>query len=182
MDLAYAWFLYREGDARGSNDIVRRLSHIRFELQRQHNWGFSDVTYTMRLRWLQELLGIPEGAVRQAGDEREEAYVRVEGAARELGRLRALASRGAVADDRQSLLRSFLLFHNRPARFPRVRPGDNFIIQTSRSEIYEQVGALAKAMGSRGLRALRDMVLELTSGPTASQFPPNHRRQFSHLF
>ncbi len=182
IDLAYAWFLNRQGDQTGAGSIVVRLSHIRFELQREHSWGFSDVTYTIRLRWLQELLGIPEGAVREAGDEREEAYVRVERTARELGKLRGLASKGEFADDGRTLFRSLLLFHNRRAEFGTLRPGHNFIVQTSRNEIYEQVGALAKAMGSREVGALRDVVVDLTAGPTAAQFTPHHRRHFAQLF
>ena len=182
VDLAYAWFLHRQGDQEGARGIVGRLRHLRFEVQRQHSWGFSDVTYTMRLRWLQELLGIPEGAVPGAGDEREEAYVRVERAARELGKLRALASKGEVAGDRRTLFRSLLLFHNRPAYFGTLPLRHSFVVQTSRKEIYGKVGALAKAMGSREVSALRDVVVDLAAGPTASQFTPHHRRHFARLF
>ena len=85
IDLAYAWFLNRHGDQAGATKIIGRLPHIRFELQREHSWGFSDVTYTIRLRWLQELLGVPEGVVPGASDKNEEAYVRVEHTARRLG-------------------------------------------------------------------------------------------------
>ena len=56
LDLAYAWVLNREGDRVGAGQIVGRLSHIRFQSDREHSWGFSDVTYTIQLRWLQELL------------------------------------------------------------------------------------------------------------------------------
>ena len=45
-----------------------------------------------------------------------------------------------------------------------------------------QVSKLAKAMGPVGLSALRDVVLDLTSGPSAAQFTPYHRRHFARLF
>ncbi len=182
IDLAYAWFLNSQGDQVGAGRIIRRLSHIRFQVARDHSWGFSDVTYTIRLRWLQELLGIPEGAVPGAADESEEAYVRTEGTARHLGKLRALASKGEVADDRHALFRSLLLFHNRPVHFSKLRPGHNFIVQGSRNAIYKQVGTLAKVMGRREVSALRDVVMDLVAGPAGPQFNPHHRRHFAQLF
>ena len=165
-ELAYAWFLYHQGDRSGAARIINRLSHIRFETQGEHSWGFSDITYTIRLRWLQELLGVPEGVVPGATDEREEANVRVEQTARQLGYLLAHAAKGQVPGDRHALFRSLLLFHNRPVHFsePSPRHGDDFILQTSRNAIYKQVSKLAKAMGSSGLSALRDIVMDLTSG------------------
>ena len=183
IKLAFAWFLYHQDDRLGAARIISRLSHIRFETQREHSWGFSDVTYTVRLRWLQDLLDIPEGAVPGVTDEREEAYVRVEQTARQLGCLLALAAKDQVPGDRHALFRSLLLFHNRPVQFsePSPRYGDDFILQTSRNEIYEQVSKLAKAMGPDGLNALRDAILDLTSGPGAMQFTPHHRRRFARL-
>lgn len=182
--LAYAWFLYHQGDESGAAQIISHLSHIRFEEQREHDWGFSDVTYTIRLRWLQELLDIPEGAVPGTADEREEACTRVEQTARQLGYLLAHAAKDQVPGDRHALFRSLLLFHNRPVHFsePSSRHGNDFILQTSRNLIYRQVSKLAKAMGPVGLNALRDTVMDLTSGLGAAQFTPHHRRHFARLF
>ena len=182
--LAYAWFLYHQGDESGAAQIISHLSHIRFEEQREHDWGFSDVTYTIRLRWLQELLDIPEGAVPGTADEREEACTRVEQTARQLGYLLAHAGKDQVPGDRHALFRSLLLFHNRPVHFsePSPRYGNDFILQTSRNVIYRQVSKLAKTMGQNGLSALRDTVMDLIAGPSASQFTTNHRRQFAQLF
>ena len=182
IDLAYALFLNRHGDQAGATQIIGRLPHIRFEPHRErHSWSFSDVTYTIRLRWLQDLLGVPEGAVPGA-TEHEEAYVRVERTARRLGYLRALAAKGQVPGDRHALFRSLLLFHNRPVHFSTVGPNYNFFLQTSRNTIYEQVARLANATGPGGLSVLRDVVLELTFGPSATQFTPHHRRRFAQLF
>ena len=184
IDLAYAWLLHRHGDREGATEIVSRLPHIRFELGRHsHSWGFSDVTYTIQLRWLQEILGVAEGEVPQAEAERDEARLRVEHVARQLGSLRALAERGEVQDDNSELFRSLLCFHNRPIRFSTESSHNNPIAQVSRTSVYEQVSRLAQAMGQPGLNALRDVVLELTSVESiGEQFIPSHRRQFAQLF
>ena len=180
--LAYAWFLYQHGDRSGAAQLIRHVPHIRFETQREDNWGFSDVTYTIRLRWLQELLGVPEGTVPRAKDESEEAHVRVEQAARQLGSLRAGVEKGEVPSDRQALFRSLLLFHNRPVYFAELSQRHDLILHASRDAIYGQVSKLAKAMGSAGLNALRDAVMDVTAGPSAPQFTPYHRRHFALLF
>lgn len=183
IDLAYAWFLYRHGEHAEATAIIRRLRHIRFDPhQERHSWGFSDLTYTIQLRWLQEFLGVPEGAVPGAADKREEAYVRVEQTARQLGYWLAQASGSQVQAERHELFRSLLLFHNRPVHFSTLGPHDDFILQRSRNAIYEQVSILAKAMGPDGLSVLRDVVMDLTTGPGETQFTPHHRRHFAKLF
>lgn len=182
VKLAYAWWLSQHGDQEGAREIISRVPHIRFEMGEGHNWGFSDVTYTIRLRWLQEFLGVPVGAVPGVGDESEEAHVRVEQAARQLGTLFARVEKGEVPGERHTLFRSLLLFHNRRVHFSGLRPGHDFIVHTSRNAIYGQVSKLAKAMGSVGLSALRDAVMDVTTGPSAPQFTPYHRRHFALLF
>ena len=182
VDLRYAWALYSRGERALAQDIIKRLRHIRLEVSRRRGWGLSDVAYTVRLRWLQALLGVPEGEVPKAKDAHEEAYVRVERTARRVGEWRARVARGEVPADHRSLLRSFLLFHNQRVHFDAVSPSQNFVLQTSRREIYEELAGLAKAMGARGLGALRDLVTELADGPAGVQFVPHHRRYFARLF
>ena len=182
VDLAYAWFLNTQGEAAGARQIVRRIPHIRFQSDRRHSWGFSDVTYTVRLRWLQEMLGIPEGGVPTATDDIQETYVRAEVTARYIGELRALASCGAGVEDRHALFRQLVLFHNRSVHFERVRLSHTFMLERWRGAIYEEIGALAKAMGCRELEALRDVVVDLVRGPAGPQFSPRHRRYFAQLF
>ncbi|MDE0390000.1 MAG: hypothetical protein OXI75_14975 [Rhodospirillales bacterium] len=182
IELAYAWFLYHRGDRATATEIISRLSHIRFRLDQEHSWGFSNVTYTIQLRWLQELLDIPEGAVPGATNEREEACVRVEQTARQLGCLHALVEKAQIPGDYHALFRSLLLFHNRSVHFKELSPHHDFILRTSRDEIYEQVSKLAKAMDPVGYSTLHDVVMDLTSGPSATQFTPRHRRHFAQLF
>jgi len=183
IDLAYAWFLYRCGDQAHALEIVSRLPHIRFGTHREtHSWGFSDVTYTVRLRWLQELLGVPEGAVPGVADDRDEAHARVERTARYLGQLRALVAKGLVPGERDVLFRSLLLFHNQPVHFGTLRPHHDYVLQTSKNAIYRQVMKLAEAIGPGGLGVLRNLVLDLTAGPASGQFTPYHRRYFAQSF
>ena len=103
--------------------------------------------------------------------------------ARQLGSLMASAERGEVPHDYSELFRSLLLFHNRPIHFSTQGSHHDPIALVSRTSVYEQVSRLARAMGQRGLHALRDAVLELTSGASVGeQFIPPHRRQFAQLF
>ena len=95
FSLALAKHLYRAGDHDGARAIVSGLAHIRFDaLQKGHALGFSDTTFTMDLRCLQELLAMPEGPVPGVKDDREEALARIESAARQLGIMLAAAKAG----------------------------------------------------------------------------------------
>ena len=183
-DLAYACFLEGCGEETRAVEVVRRLQHIRIaeHRRRRGGWKFSDVAYSVTLRRLQEALGVPEGPVPGVADPGEEAYARVERTARQVGRLFALAKSGEVAGDRSELLRSLLLFHNRPVRFGAVKQQERFVLHASRWEIYEQVMELARAMGRGGIEVLRDVVGELVSGPSARQFWPQQRRDFGEFF
>ena len=105
----------------------------------------------------------------------------MEKTAREIGYLLALVAKGKVPSDCHTLFRSLLLFHNRPVHFSTLHP-HHPIAQTSRNAIYRQVSRLAKEMGASGLSILRNVVLDLTTGSTATQFTPHHRRYFAQLF
>ena len=71
FSLALAKHLYRAGDHDGARAIVSGLAHIRFDaLQKGHALGFSDTTFTVDFRCLQELLAMPEGPVPGVKDDR----------------------------------------------------------------------------------------------------------------
>jgi len=136
IELAYAWFLANHGYRVEAEGIVRPLRHIRFEFYRDnHVWGFSDVTYTVRLRYLQELLAIPEGVVPGIKDESDEAYARIEVAARELGYFQAVASNQTTITQLRTWFRSLLLFHNRALQFPTFDWRNNHMVTTAKGAI-----------------------------------------------
>jgi hypothetical protein len=183
IELAYAWCLTRLGHVDEARRVAGGLRHIRFEaIPEARSWGFSDVTYSVRLRWLQERLGLPEGPVPGVTDDRDEATARAERTARQLGHLRALVAAGQGPTQREELFRSLLLFHNQAVAFATIRPHQDYVLNRSRRAIYEQVAALAGAMGPHGLSALRSAVLDLTTGPARTQFTPSHRRYFAEFF
>ena len=181
-DLAYAWFLNCQGDRANATEIVSRLPRFRPELGRENWWDSSFITYIVRLRSLQELLGVTQAEIAVDTNERDEAFARVERVARQLGCLLVQAVRGQIKGDRYALFRSLLFFHNRPVHSSTVDPIYRFALGKSRIVIYGHISELAKAMGASGLCVLRDVVLDLTAGPTATQFTPCHQRQFAQLF
>ena len=97
INLEYARYLYREKELEKSKEIVTSLSHIRFDNYRNtHHFGHSDISYTVTLRCLQELLGVPEGDVPDVTKDSEEAYARIEHTGREIGELLASAIKGEI--------------------------------------------------------------------------------------
>lgn len=183
IGLAYAWFLFKQGRRDDAENVVRMLRHIRFEAYRErHSWGFSDVTYTVRLRCLQELLAVPEGPVPDIKDDTQEGNARVEGTARKLGHLRALTRTRSPIPQRDVTFRSILLFHNQPVQFATIGRHQDHIVETSKNAIYRELAGLATAMGADAVAILRDVFLELTSGPAAAQFTTHHRRYFARVF
>lgn len=180
IDLAYAKFLYSQGDNNKAKEIVNRLPHIRFDrVQSHHSFGFSDISYTVTLRCLQELLGIPEGTVPGVNDDSEEAVARVETTARQLGVYFATVKMGKSIPDLPNSTRSLLLFHNRPVAFPEFDWRANYVVTQSKKGIYRHILRLALAIGKKGVESLRDILLELVNGSAGAQFTPHHRRFFA---
>jgi len=133
----------------------------------------------MDLRCLQVLLGMPEGPVPGVKDEHEEALARIEAAARQLGIMLAAAQAGQAIPDLRGAFRSILLFHNRPVRLPEYDWRNNYMVGQSKKGIYRQLSIVASAFGTKGVKALRDTVLEIIAGPAASQLSAHHRRSFA---
>lgn len=178
--LALATHLYRLAEHDDARAIVAGLVHVRADvLQKGRSLGFSDTTFTVDLRCLQELLGIPEGAVPGVKDDGEEALARIEAAARQLGILLAAAKAGKVIADLQNFFRSILLFHNRQVSLPDYDQGKNYFVAQAKKDIYGQLVRVARAFDKKGVVALRDTVLDVFAGPAASQFHPHHRRYFA---
>jgi hypothetical protein len=180
IDLAYAKFLYSQGYSNEAKEIVTRFAHIRFDgIRNNHSFGFSDISYTVTLRCLQELLGLPEGPVPGVKDDGEEAYARVEMTARQLGVLFAAVKRGKTIPNLNTTMRSLLLFHNQAVAFPEFDWRNNYVVTQSKKGIYRQIVRLAIAIGKEGVESLRDILLELVNGPASAQFAAHHRRYFA---
>ena len=180
FSLALAKHLYSAGDHDDARAMVSGLAHIRFDtLQKGRALGFSDTTFTVDFRCLQELLAMPEGPVPGVKDDREEALARIEAAARQLGIMLAAAKAGKAIPDLRGSFRSILLFHNRPVSLPTYDWRNNYMVGQSKKGIYRQLSRVASAFGKKGVEALRDSVLEITAGPAASQLAAHHRRDFA---
>jgi hypothetical protein len=178
--LALAKHLYRVGDHDDARAIVAGLAHIRLDaLEKRHALGFTDTTFTMDLRCLQELLAIPEGPVPGVKDDGEEALARIEAAARQLGIMFAAAKTGKSIADLRDSFRSILLFHNRPVSFTQHNQRNNHLVGQSKKDLYGGLLSVARAFGKKAIEILRDSVLEIMAGPAASQFVPYHRRYFA---
>jgi len=180
IDLAYANFLYSQGYSNQAKEIVKRLAHIRFDgIQNNHSFGFSDISYTVTLRCLQELLGLPEGFVPGVKDDGEEAVARVETTARQLGVLFAAVKRRETIPNLKTAMRSLLLFHNQAVVFPEFDWRNKYVVTLSKKSIYRQIVRLAVAIGKEGIESLRDILLELVSGLAGAQFLAHNRRYFA---
>ena len=183
IDLAYAKFLHRKGDSNQATKIVEGLAHIRFsKISNSHSFGYSDISYTVTLRCIQELLGLPEGSVPGVKDDDEEAVARVERAARQLGILFAQVKSGKAIPNLNASMRSLLLFHNLSVKFPEFDWRQNYIVTQSKKDIYREIVRLAIAIGQRGIESLRDAFTEIVRGPAGAQFAAKHRRYFAEEF
>jgi hypothetical protein len=172
--------IYRPVVSMTSRAMVSGLAHIRFDtLKEGHALGFSDMTFTMDLRCLQELLAIPEGPVPGVKDDHEEALARVEAVARQLGIMLAAALAGKAIPDLRGAFRSILLFHNRPVSLPEYDWRNNYMVDQAKKSVYGQLSRVTNAFGKKGVEALRDTLLEIIAGPAASQLAPHHRRDFA---
>jgi hypothetical protein len=178
--LAWAKHMYRSGDLDGARTVASELAHVRFEpLKKRLSLGFDDTTFTVDLRCLQELLAIPEGPVPGVKDRREEALARVEAAARQLGVILAKAIDRKDIPDLRGSIRALLLFHNRSVSLPEYDRGWNYAVVQSKMDIFKQLSRVARLLGKKGAEALRDTVLEIATGPGASQLAAHHRRYFA---
>jgi hypothetical protein len=183
MQLRFAKVLYDVGCTEKARNIISSLKHIRFDyFQSRHVLGFSDVTYTVMLRCLQELLDLEEGVLPSIKDDRDEAIARIEVASRRLGISFARVLAGKPIVNLREMYRSILLFHNRPLVFDEYDRHQNYVVAQSKSQIYGQLVELAILIGENGIEALRDEFLEIVQGPAGAQFTPEYRRQFAAVF
>lgn len=180
--LQFAWILYETKDYEQARLVVSSLKHIRFDYLNSQPRGFSDVSFTVELRCLQDLLGVDEGAVPSVENEREEAMARVEKAARLLGSLFGKVLKGESIASPPDVFRATLLFHNLPVMLSEYDWHQGYAVRQYRPCIYAQLLRLATRIGSDALAVLRNEFVQIVSGPASNQFSPECRRQFAHAF
>jgi hypothetical protein len=183
VHLLFAKLLFNLECFEDSASIVSQLKHIRHDdFNNQHGSEISAISYTVQLSRLQVLLGLEEGPLPTILNGREEAFGRIEVAARQIGKLEAGVLKEDSIADLRGILRSLLLFHNRQQVFAEFDRRENYVLNKVKPEIYTQVIRLATQVGRVGLETLRDALLELIAGPAQVQFPPPFRRQFALAF
>jgi hypothetical protein len=183
LDLLFAELLFSMGRRERSAAVCAKLKHIRVDSYRsQHAFGLTDVSYTIRLKRLQELLGLAEGPLPSASDEDEEAVARIELVARQLGSLFAQTYLRRLPVDLHETFRTLLLFHNQAVMFAHFNVRRNYIVSQVKQGIYRRIAELATLMEQPGIEALKDVFTEIVDGPAGPQFNAVHRRFFASFF
>jgi hypothetical protein len=177
--LIYGRLLSRLGLDDEARPVVRSLLHESFNSHRDdHRFGLTNIGFAVELRRLQCAMGLAEGALPPGATAPDAANAHVATTARLIGALFAQGAAGGLPDARATF-RSLLLFHNQA---PAVSHHDGYVVRMSRNEIEGQIRDLAQALGHRAIEALRDVYLELSSGPAADQFSSVSRRRFALMF
>ena len=157
IDLQFAELLLRLGDSENAREVCSTLAHARIDgYQSQRSFGLTDISYTIRLRRLQVLLGLDSGLLPEITDDDSEAVGRIEAAARSLGEIVARVQMNETLTDLRGTFRSLILFHNRPQRFERYNVRSNYRVAQSKTGIYRRITDLAALIGPPGIQALKD--------------------------
>lgn len=140
--------------------------------------GRVDVPLVLSLTRLRELLGLADTDEVHVENDRDEGIARVVVAARRLGILQAAARREVVPSSLREDFRSVLFYASRQVVRPDYgrRPDD--VVPMSKRVLVGELIATARGLGSSGMRALRDVVRDASSGT----FLGWHRRQFALAF
>lgn len=183
VDLKWGELLVDLGQHQKARTVIGKLRHIACDsFQTRHSFGLTDISFTVTLRRLQEILGLDEGPLPPIKDAHAEAAGRVAAAARLVGVLFARQQKNQNLKDLGEGWRSLLLFHNRPVAFPEYDWRDAYTISRAKPQIYRLIVRLAARLGAHVMEALRDEFLRLIQGPAAGQFLPSHRRLFAAAF
>ncbi len=160
--LAYAQYLNGVDRHKEASKIVAELHHPRVDAtERRRSLGFTDVTYLATLRSLQERYGLEEGPVAGVKDDNEEALARVEWAARELGRLRAIAISQSGGIDLTAAFRGIVLFENHTVVLEKFDWRKGYFVGQSKTTLLKELVSVAQDFGDEGLDALKNVILDL---------------------
>ncbi len=175
--LAYAQHLNSVERHDEAAKVIANIRHARVDLlQRRRSLGFTDVTFTATLSYLQDRYGLEEGPTHGVDKEDEEALARVEWAARELGHLRAKAIAKSNDTDLTAAFRSVVLFENHVVVLSKFDPRKGYIVNQSMMPLLKELVSVANDFGYDGLNALRDVAFDLAKQSNPLILYPNHRR------
>ena len=164
--------------------ICAKLKHIRVDSFRsQHAFGFTDVSYTIRLKRLQELLGLAGAPYRTPQTKTK----RPRHVSRWLPDSWDRCSHKRFYDSSRLIFMKhfgpFCSFHNRPVRFAHFNVRSNYVVsQVKQGTSNRRIADLAAIIGRPGIEALKDAFTEILDGPAGPQFNPVHRRFFASFF
>lgn len=176
--LAYAQHLNGVERHDEAAKVTASLRHQRVDpTGRRRSLGLTDVTYTATLRSLQERYGLDEGPIAGVKDDDEEALARVEWAARELGRLRAIAiTKSNVIDDLTAAFRSVVLFENHMVFLAEFDWRKGYFVGQSKTALLKELASVARDFGDEGVEALKGVILDLARQTNPIILYPHHRR------
>lgn len=175
--LAYAQHLNSVERHDEAAKVTASLRHQRVDpTGRRRSLGFTDVTYTATLRCLQERYGLDEGPIAGVKDDDEEALARVEWAARELGRLRAIAISKSNVIDLTAAFRSVVLFENHTVVLAEFDWRKGYFVGQSKTALLKELASVARDFGDEGVEALRGVILDLAQQTNPIILYPHHRR------
>lgn len=175
--LAYAQHLNSVERHDEAAKVTASLRHQRVDpTGRRRSLGFTDVTYTATLRCLQERYGLDEGPIAGVKDDDEEVLARVEWAARELGRLRAIAISKGNVTDLTAAFRSVVLFENHTVVLAEFDWRKGYFVGQSKTALLKELASVARDFGDEGVEALKGVILDLARQTNPIILYPHHRR------
>ncbi len=181
LALGLAERLNAVGERDASKPIVEDLAAAAFAPAPEHGLDKRDVdvAFVASLTCLCREMDVRIDGALPVESGREEAFARVEAAARCLGELKFLARCGTVPGQLQNRFREVLFYESRPIGRPAYDPIYHDVVVGSRREVVGELLAVAREFGPVGMRPLRDVVLETArSGP----FLGWYRQRFALAF
>ncbi len=178
--LAYARHLHSVERHDEAAKVTASLRHHRFSpTGNRRSLGFNDVTYTATLSYLQERYGLDQGPIAGVQDEDEEALARVEWAARDLGRLKAIAISKSNVIDLTAAFRRVILFENHPVGLTDFDWRKGYFIGQSKTALLKELASVVRCFGDEGVVALKSLILDLARQTNPIILRPHHRRFFA---
>ena len=181
LDLELAEHLYGIGDEDGASTIVQALDPVRFDsLKDGSALGRGSIRPAVMQACLRERLGFGQARPRTVENGRDEAMARVERAAQSLGTLLSCADAEAPPDGLRERYRQVLFYASRPVGLRDYDTELTIFVDGSREALFLALLDVARSLGTPGMQALCDVVLEAVA--SSAQFLGTQRRKFAVEF